>query len=145
MARLKEAEKEVAALRQSQLLARAAALVDSAVDAAGVRVVTADAGEVAGADDLRVLALDVRSRLGDSAPAAVAVLGVANGRPLVVVATNAGARDAGVRAGALVKVATAVLGGGGGGKDDVAQGGGTKVEAGADALSAIVSAVESRG
>src|SRR5690606_8984719 len=77
MARLKEAEKEVAALRQSQLLARAAALVDSAVDAAGVRVVTADAGEVAGADDLRVLALDVRSRLGDSAPAAVAVLGVA--------------------------------------------------------------------
>ena len=145
MARLKEAEKEVAALRQSQLLARAAALVDSAVDAAGVRVVTADAGEVAGADDLRVLALDVRSRLGDSAPAAVAVLGVANGRPLVVIATNGSARDAGVRAGALVKVATAVLGGGGGGKDDVAQGGGTKVEAGADALSAIVSAVESRG
>jgi alanine--tRNA ligase len=54
----------------------------------------------------------------------VAVAGTAGDRPLVVVATNAAARDAGTRAGALVRVAATVLGGGGGGKDDVAQGGG---------------------
>ena len=46
------------------------------------------------------------------------------GRPVVLVATNEGAREAGVKAGALVRVAAGVLGGGGGGKDDVAQGGG---------------------
>ena len=50
---------------------------------------------------------------------------MANARPLVIVATNEAARSAGVKAGALVKLAAGVLGGGGGGKDDVAQGGGT--------------------
>ncbi|MFD6134893.1 glycerate kinase, partial [Isoptericola sp. NPDC060257] len=53
-------------------------------------------GEVASADDLRALALDVRGRLGDAQPVLVAVGGVAGGRPVVVVATNAGAREADV-------------------------------------------------
>ena len=38
---------------------------------------------------LRTLALDLRSRLG-SEPAAVAVAGVSNNRPVVIVATNDG-------------------------------------------------------
>ncbi|MBB2921846.1 alanine--tRNA ligase [Cellulomonas cellasea] len=125
LTRLKESEKELAALRQAQVLAGAAALASGAVDAGGVRVVAHDAGEVSSADDLRTLVLDVRARLGESAPAVVAVGGVAKGRPVVVVATNAAARERGVRAGALVKTASGVLGGGGGGKDDLAQGGGT--------------------
>lgn len=125
LTRLKESEKELAALRQAQVLAGAAALASGAVDVDGVRLVAHDAGEVASADDLRTLVLDVRARLGESAPAVVAVGGVAKGRPVVVVATNAAARERGVRAGALVKQASGVLGGGGGGKDDLAQGGGT--------------------
>ena len=116
----------------------------SAVDAAGVRVVAHDAGEVSGADDLRALALDVRGRLGDSSGAVVAVAGVSGGRPLVVVATNAAAREAGVRAGALVKAATAVLGGGGGGKDDLAQGGGSDASAVPAALEAVTASVAAR-
>jgi alanyl-tRNA synthetase len=71
--------------------------------------------------------------------------GVANGRPLILVATNEAARAAGVKAGALVKTAAGVLGGGGGGKDDVAQGGGTDVTKIDEAITAVVNAVANRG
>ena len=128
LTRLKDAEKELSQMRQAQLLAVAGKLAAEAKDVAGVRVVTHDAGEVSGADDLRALVLDVRGRLGDSTPATIAVAGHHAGRPLVVIATNASAREAGVRAGALAKAASTALGGGGGGKDDLAQGGGTKVD-----------------
>jgi alanyl-tRNA synthetase len=67
----------------------------------------------------------VRARLGDR-PAAVALTGVANDRPHLVVAVSEPARALGVKAGALVKAATPHLGGGGGGRDDLAQGGGTR-------------------
>jgi alanyl-tRNA synthetase len=83
----------------------------------------------------------VRSRLGESEPSVVAIAGAAKGRPVVVVATNAAARAAGVRAGALVKLASGVLGGGGGGKDDLAQGGGTDVSKVGEALDAVLTAV----
>jgi alanyl-tRNA synthetase len=140
MARLKESEKELASVRAAQVLAAAGSLADSAQDVDGVRVVAHDAGEV-GADDLRTLVLDVRSRLGESAPAVVAVGGVAKGRPVVVIATNASARERGVRAGALVKTASTVLGGGGGGKDDLAQGGGSDAARLPEALTAVRDAI----
>ena len=138
VSRLRDAEKELAAVRQAQVLATAGTLASRATDVGGVRVVAHDAGEVASADDLRALALDVRGRLGDAAPTVVAVGGVSKDRPLVVVVTNAGARERGVRAGALVRTASTVLGGGGGGKDDMAQGGGTLADQLDPALAAIV-------
>ncbi|GAA1986300.1 alanine--tRNA ligase [Isoptericola halotolerans] len=141
MTRLKETEKELASLRQGQLLAAAGTLAADAPRVGDVRVVAHDAGTVGGADDLRALALDVRGRLGDSAPAVVAVAGVANDRPLVVVATNAGARDAGLRAGDFVKAAAKTLGGGGGGKPDLAQGGGQDASAVPAALEGVRAAV----
>uniref|UniRef100_UPI0020293F60 alanine--tRNA ligase n=1 Tax=Actinotalea sp. C106 TaxID=2908644 RepID=UPI0020293F60 len=121
VARLREAEKELAGLRQGQLLQAAAGLAEGASRLGSVRVVTHEVGAVASVDDLRTLALDVRSRLGEE-PALVALGGVAKDRPVVLVATNAGARERGLRAGALAKVAATALGGGGGGKDDGAQG-----------------------
>ncbi|WP_166847829.1 alanine--tRNA ligase [Isoptericola sp. BMS4] len=141
LSRLKETEKELAGLRQAQLLVAAGSLAAEAPRVGDVRVVTHDAGEVASADDLRALALDVRGRLGDADPALVAVGGVAGGRPLVVVATNAGARDAGLRAGDFVKSAAKALGGGGGGKPDLAQGGGTDAAALPGALAGVVDGV----
>ncbi|MGF1664540.1 MAG: alanine--tRNA ligase [Kineosporiaceae bacterium] len=136
VARLREAERELARLTAAQVLARAPELAAAAVDTGGVRAVVADVGRVGG-DDLRTLALDVRQRLGGS-PAVVGLLAVPEDRPVVVVATTEGARDLGVRAGDLVRAAAAALGGGGGGKPDLAQGGGsdaTKVDAAASALS----------
>lgn len=140
LGRLKDSEKELATLRQAQVLAAAGSIADGAQDVDGTRVVTYDAGE-ASADDVRTLVLDVRSRLGESAPAVVAVGAVAKGRPVVVVATNASARAAGVRAGALVRTASGVLGGGGGGKDDLAQGGGTDAARLGDALASVADGV----
>ena len=124
VARLKDAEREIARAKAQQTLAAAAGLVEQARDVDGVRFLGHDLGEGASGDDLRGLALDLRGRLGNDGPAVVALTGVANGRPHVVVATNEPARDRGVRAGDLVKVAAQTLGGGGGGKPDLAQGGG---------------------
>jgi alanyl-tRNA synthetase len=141
--KLKTAEKELERLRNEQLAAAAASLVGTAQDVDGVRLIAHDAGEVAGADALRTLALDLRGRLGSSA-AVVAAAGVANGRPLILIATNEAARAEGVKAGALVRTAAGVLGGGGGGKDDVAQGGGADPEKVAAALDAVRAAVAAR-
>jgi alanyl-tRNA synthetase len=46
-----------------------------------------------------------------------------------------------VKAGALVKIGSTILGGGGGGKDDFAQGGGIDASKSLDALSAISKAL----
>ncbi|MDQ0276313.1 alanyl-tRNA synthetase [Arthrobacter silviterrae] len=143
LAKLKHAEKELERLRKDQLAAAAGALVGTAVDAAGVRLIAHDAGDVTSADDLRGLALDLRQRLG-SAAATVAVAGTSNGRPVILVATNEAARAAGVKAGALVKLAAGVLGGGGGGKPDLAQGGGTDTAAIPAALAGIADSIKNR-
>lgn len=143
LSKLKAAEKEIERLRHEQLAASAGTLLTNAVDANGVKVLAHDAGEVSGADDLRALALDLRQRLG-SAASTVAIAGVSNARPVILIATNEAARDAGVKAGALVKLAAGVLGGGGGGKPDVAQGGGTEASAIPAALAAVVDAVTKR-
>jgi alanyl-tRNA synthetase len=143
LTKLKTAEKELERLRREQLTAAAGQLVGTAKDAAGIKVIAHDAGQVSGADDLRGLALDLRTRLGSEA-AAVAVAGVSNDRPVILIATNEAARAAGVKAGALVRLAAGILGGGGGGKDDVAQGGGTDAAKVGAALSAVVDAITRR-
>ena len=135
LTKLKSAEKELEKLRREKLQAEAAKLIETAQTIGQVRVLAHHAGEL-DANGVRSLVLDLRSRFG-SEPAVVAVTGVANNRPVVIVATNEGAREAGVKAGALVRVAAGVLGGGGGGKDDIAQGGGqdaTKVNEALDTI-----------
>ena len=141
-ANLKSAQKRIAQLESAQLAGRIPAIVDAAVTEGAYRLAVGNIGEASSADDLREIALAVRERLG--ADAAVAVIcGFVNDRPLVVVATNEAARAAGAKAGALVKIASTVLGGGGGGRDDVAQGGGADATAIDRALDAI--AAELRG
>lgn len=137
--KLKVAEKELEKLRKEKLQAEAGKLVEKAETVGTVRVLLHNAGEMT-ANEVRDLALDLRQRLGSDA-AVVAVTGINNGRPVIIIATNEAARSEGVKAGALVRVATSVLGGGGGGKDDVAQGGGQDPAKIDDAFAAIRSAV----
>ena len=144
LARLKDAEREIASARQEKALSGAGRLVETARDIGGVSFVSHDAGDIA-PDDLRTLVLDVRQRLRNDRPAVVAMAGAAGGRPVVIVATNAAARDVGVKAGALVRPAAEELGGGGGGKDDVAQGGGTDPAKVSEALGAVEIALRERG
>jgi len=144
MERVADAEKQLSGYRQQAMQQSAATLVDSAQDAGGVRVVAHESVNAADADDLRTLVTDVRSRLGESSPTVVAVAANIGDRPQIVIATNQAARDAGLKAGDLVKAASAVLGGGGGGKPDLAQGGGQDSSKIGDALIAVTEAVRTR-
>jgi alanyl-tRNA synthetase len=139
-ARVRDAERELEKLRAQAILQAAPQLAASAERIGGVRLVAHEAGAVA-ADGLRTLALDVRARLDESAPAVVALVGVAGDRPSIVVAVNEAARAAGIRAGELVRAAAAPLGGRGGGKDDFAQGGGTDPAGAPAALAAVRAAL----
>ncbi len=140
--KLREAEKEIAALRAGQVLAIAGDLAANAQDVHGVAFVAHRAPDGTVADDLRKLAFDVRGRLG-SRPAVVALGSAAGERPVVLVATNEAGRALGLKAGALAKSAAQTLGGGGGGRDDVAQGGGTDLGALDAALEAVRTQVAS--
>ncbi|XBH22880.1 alanine--tRNA ligase [Jonesiaceae bacterium BS-20] len=142
VAKLKDSEKQLAQLQQAQLLASAGKFAAEAAVVGTVKVVTQNLGDAATPEGLRALALDVRARLGDSAPSVVAIAGVAKDRPQVVIVTNQSARDLGVKAGALAKTASGTLGGGGGGKDDMAQGGGANVAALPQALDGIVQQIK---
>jgi alanyl-tRNA synthetase len=137
---LKAAEKRIAQYEAAELTARVPALVATAARVGAVRLVSENVGTVKSTDELRSLATIVRERLGSEA-AVVALAADVAGKPAVIVATNDEARKTGVRAGALAKLASGILGGGGGGKDDLAQGGGSDVSAIGTALTAITANV----
>lgn len=135
---LKAAEKELAAFRSKELLSNVGAFVDRAVRVGEVDVVAETAAGVPAAD-LRTLALEVRSRLGERA-GVVALVG-GEDKPAMVVATTAAARERGLSAGDLVRAGVTELGGRGGGKPDLAQGGGSDPSRAPQALDAVRTAV----
>ncbi|MDY7544062.1 MULTISPECIES: alanine--tRNA ligase [unclassified Cryobacterium] len=133
---LKAAEKKIAAFEAKALTERVPALVATAQRAGAVRLVAENLGTLHSPDEVRMLVTATRAQLG-SDPAVVALAAVVDDKPVIIVATNAAARDSGQRAGALAKLVAGILGGGGGGKDDLAQGGGTDVDKIAGALVAV--------
>ena len=145
LGRLKEAEKEIERFRAEKVLQAAGGLAAGARDVRGVALAGGRVPDGTTADDLRRLVLDVRGRLAGDRPAVVALFTVTGGRPLTVVATNESARERGLKAGDLVRVAARALGGGGGGKPDVAQGGGQDPAAIDDALAAVERLVADAG
>ena len=136
--KLKDAEKELGQVRSQQALAQVSGLLQNAKNIGDYKFLAAQIGDGVAVDDLRTMALDIKNRLGESV---VALASVTSGKPVVVVATSDSPRAKGVKAGALVKVASGVLGGGGGGKDDFAQGGGTNPAEIPNALLAIEKAL----
>jgi alanyl-tRNA synthetase len=140
VASLKAAEKKIAQFESQRLQEKVPALAQTASRVGKVLLVAQDAGELKSGDELRQLAMAVRERLGAEA-AVVALTATVGERPLVLVATNQPARDAGAKAGALVGIAAGVLGGRGGGKDDLAQGGGAVASAVPAALAAVADAL----
>ncbi|RLP69502.1 alanine--tRNA ligase [Mycetocola reblochoni] len=135
-ASLKQAEKKIQSFQAQALQQRVPGLLERRVRRGALELVAEDLGTLDSADELRTLTTTVRERLA-AEPAVVALTATVSGRPVVLVATTPSARDAGVKAGALVRTAAQVLGGGGGGKDDLAQGGGQDVTAIPAALQAI--------
>jgi alanyl-tRNA synthetase len=134
LARLKEIEKELGQAKTQQALKDSASLLSQAELIGGVSVIAHNMPQDLSGDDLRVVALDLRSKLPNSV---IALSSAGAEKVVLVVAVDETARGGGVKAGALVKTASGILGGGGGGKDDFAQGGGVNAAAIPAALQAI--------
>jgi alanyl-tRNA synthetase len=132
--KMKEIEKELATVRSAQALSQVGDLAKSATVVNGHAFIGAVMSDGVSGDDLRKIAIDLRSQ---SANSVVALLSNNDGKPVLVVAVSDQSRAAGVKAGALVKIGSTVLGGGGGGKDDFAQGGGTDPSKSLEAIAAI--------
>lgn len=141
VAELKAAEKKIASFEAAALSSRVPSLVKSSSRIGTYLTVIEDVGSLSSADELRSLATSVRERLGSEA-SVVALAGHVDGKPAIIVATSPAARELGVKAGVLAKQAASVLGGGGGGKDDLAQGGGSDIQAIGAALSGIATALD---
>ena len=132
--KMKDIEKELAAVRSAQALSQVGDLGKLATTINGHTFIGSVMSDGVSGDDLRKIAIDLRSIHANSV---IALLSNNEGKPVLVVAVSDQSRAAGVKAGALVKIGSTVLGGGGGGKDDFAQGGGTNAEKSLDAISAI--------
>jgi len=142
VARLRDAERDIARTQSLQLANIAADLVARAGEVNGVLFVAHQVPDGTPADGIRKLALDIRGQIPAERAGVVVTAGVPADRPAVVVALNDAARARGLTAGALIGTATAVLGGRGGGRDDIAQGGGAALGAqAAQALTEAFSAV----
>jgi alanyl-tRNA synthetase len=138
---LKAAEKRIADFESAALSERVPGLLEQATSVNGVTFVGAYLGSLKSSDELRSLVNSTRGRLATDA-AVVALAADVAGKPAVIVATNGASRERGLKAGDLARLAAGILGGGGGGKDDLAQGGGSKLEAIPVALAAIRSTLE---
>ena len=136
--KMKDIEKELATVRSAQALSQVGDLAKTATIINGISYISSVMADGVSGDDLRKIALDLRER---DAKSVVALISANEGKPVLVVATSQDARSSGVKAGALVKIGSTVLGGGGGGKDDFAQGGGTDASKSLEALTAISNAL----
>ena len=136
--KMRDIEKELSALRTASAMESAASLISTAKVVAGTTVVVGSLADGIAADNLRLIALDLRARNSNTV---VALTSVVEEKIVLVVAVSDDARQNGVKAGALVKLGSAILGGGGGGKDDFAQGGGSDRSKISAALEAIELAI----
>ena len=132
--KMKEIEKELASVRSAQALSQVGDLAKTATTINGHTFIGSVISDGVSGDDLRKIAIDLRSAHANSV---IALLSNNDGKPVLVVAVSEQSRAAGVKAGALVKIGSTVLGGGGGGKDDFAQGGGADTTKSLDAIAAI--------
>ena len=139
--KIKDIEKELATVRSAQAMGQIGALADSAQIVNGTSIVTAVLPDGITGDDLRKIALDLKARATQSA---IALISSNDGKPVLVVAVSDAAKAAGLKAGALVKIGSTILGGGGGGKDDFAQGGGIDSSKSQIALQAIVESLSGK-
>jgi alanyl-tRNA synthetase len=136
--KMRDIEKELSTLRTAWAMESASSLISTAKVVAGTTVVVGSLADGIAADNLRLIALDLRARNSNTV---VALTSVVDEKIVLVVAVSDDARASGVKAGALVKLGSAILGGGGGGKDDFAQGGGSDRSKIAAALEAIELAI----
>ena len=136
--KMKEDSKEIERLKDQIASIRMNTVLDSAVDADGVKVITAKF-EGTSPDMLRKMCL----RFTESPEAIVAVLAAINDSKLTFVCGASKASIAkGVKAGNVVRSVAQIAGGNGGGKPDIAMAGGRDVSKAGEALKAVADIVK---
>ena len=140
ISRVKSVEKELGVLKSAQALASVGELAQKFERVGNFDLLLERVSDELSVDDLRQMALDLRNRRPQGV---VGLFTVTDGRVVFVVASSSDAISAGIKAGALVKQGSAILGGGGGGKDDFAQGGGSDAQKIAQAISELKAALGS--
>ena len=138
--KIREIEKELSGVRSAAAFAQVGEIAKTSMIIDGISTTTAILSEGISSDDLRRIALEIRDK---SPVSVVALISINDAKAVLVVAASTGALALGVKAGALVKIGSAILGGGGGGNDGFAQGGGTELLKVDDALAAITVALKS--
>jgi alanyl-tRNA synthetase len=138
--RMKVIEKELSALHSAKALQAADSLLTSKTLIGSLEVISAEIASGVSVDDLRQIATSLRAKLKSGV---VVLISKGEERATLVVAVSDEATSMGIKAGALVKVGSAVLGGGGGGRDDFAQGGGANMSAISSALTEITQLITS--
>jgi len=128
--KLKEVEKELASLKAKQSTGILDELIDTAVDADGVRLLTA---EVSGVADLR----DFMDKAKNKLKSGVIVFGMKNGPKVQLIAGVTSDLTGKFHAGNIVREVATICGGKGGGKPDMAMAGGTEPEKLSEALAAV--------
>lgn len=139
LTKIKEIEKEIAGLRSAGAFAQVNEIAKTAIEINGVSTIVALLNDGISGEDLRKIALELGAK---SMVSVVALISVNDSKPVLVVAASDGARTLGIKAGALVRIGSTILGGGGGGKDGFAQGGGPDVSKTVQALEAITTALK---
>jgi alanyl-tRNA synthetase len=140
VAELKAAQKRVSQLSIAGLRDLVPKFVKEAKEINGTRLVVADFGAGVDPEGLRELATSIANDL-DSESAVIVASSVVDSKVALLVAATSQARKNGLSSGALVKLASEILGGGGGGKDNLAQGGGPEVTKLPQAIKAIETAL----
>ena len=141
LGKMKTLEKELATFKSAQALASVNDLAKKFEEIGKFKVLISQVADGISGDDLRVMTLDLRNR---DANAVVGLLSVVESRVVLAVAATPDAIASGIKAGALVKSGSAILGGGGGGKDDFAQGGGSdssKIDSAISELKAAIGSI----
>ena len=140
VAELKTAQKRISQLSIAGLRDLVPKFVKESQEINGTRLVVADFGAGVDPEGLRELATSIANDL-DSESAVIVASSVVDSKIALLVATTSKARKNGLSSGALVKLASEILGGGGGGKDNLAQGGGPEVTKLPQAIKAIETAL----
>ncbi|MFM8523954.1 MAG: DHHA1 domain-containing protein, partial [Actinomycetota bacterium] len=134
LAKMKEMEKEFRAAKLATAQGQLADVLKKMERIGALTFLAHHFKEELSADELRVLALDAKTRNANSV---VVFSSELDGRVQLVSAVDEGARKIGAKDGVIANLASQLLGGGGGGKDDFAQGGGIEVAKVGEAISAI--------